>query len=85
MSARLAALLVLAVIEVVAGIGLRNEALAARARVQACRLRAERVQAQISELRALTASMTSPEAVLLRFRTELASERAAAEVREPEL
>jgi len=74
-SPRPAALLLLAAAEVVAGVGFRSEALAARSRVQVCRERRDRVQARREGVEASLALLRSPEAILLRARAEEADAR----------
>lgn len=84
MSERIAVLIVVTLLELLGGLGLRNEVQASRARIAVQRGRAEICEERLQECRQAWAHLTAPEA--LKYRERLLAERAAAEAaRTPQL
>lgn len=77
MSERIAVLVVVTLLELLGGLGLRNEAQASRARIEVQRRRADTCGERLQEIHQAWAHLTAPEA--LEYRERLLAERAAAE------
>lgn len=78
-------LFAIAVCELVVGLGLRNEALAARARSEVDRRQLLQFEQQNLELQGLYAALTSTEAVLYRIAYQRDLQKVQEQQRRPEL